>query len=71
MKKKHNYETYKITCLTCLQVGKKNMYEGETGRNAFTQGQEHQQGLSAKSEKSPLWKRTLTQGGQNMLSYSE
>ena len=46
-----NYATYKIMCLTRLQVGKKTTYEGETGRNAFTRGQEHQQGLRQKVRK--------------------
>ena len=46
-----NSVTYIITCETCLLAGKKTTYEGETGRNAFTCGVEHQQGLKQRSEK--------------------
>ena len=48
-----NSVTYQITCETCLKDGKSTTYEGETGRNAFTRGIEHQQGLRQKSENSP------------------
>jgi hypothetical protein len=54
-----NSVTYKITCQTCLLDGKKTSYEGETGRNAFTRGVEHQQGLHSKSENSALWKHCV------------
>ena len=54
-----NSVTYKITCNTCLQAGRVTTYEGETGRNAFVRGLEHQQDLRRKSEKSPLWKHCV------------
>ena len=34
-------------------------YKGETGRNTFTRGVEHQNGLHAKSEQSALWKHCV------------
>ena len=36
--------------------GKKAMYEGESGRNPFSQGLEHQENLKNEREDSPLWK---------------
>ena len=48
------FVTYKITCPTCLMVGKRPLYEGETGRNAFTRGLEHQQRFHTKRENSAL-----------------
>ena len=54
-----NSVTYKITCETCLQGGRNTTYECETGRNAFTRGIEHQQGLRQKSGNSPLWKHCV------------
>ena len=65
-----NSVTYKITCLTCLQVGRKTTYEGETGRNAFTRGQEHQEGLRQKSEKSPLWKHCVNEHSSQEADFS-
>ena len=35
------------------------MYEGETGRNGFTRGAEHQAALRLESKESPLWKHCL------------
>ena len=53
------FKKKKITCQTCLLDGKKTSYEGETGRNAFTRGVGHQQGLHSKSENSALWKHCV------------
>ena len=50
-----NSVNYQITCETCPKDGKSTTYKGETGRNVFTRGIEHQQGLRQRSEKSPLW----------------
>ena len=43
-----NSGTYKNTCQTCRLYGEKTTYKGETGRNAFPGGVEHQHGLPAK-----------------------
>ena len=32
---------YEICCQTCLRDGRKTVYGGESGRNAFTRGAEH------------------------------
>ena len=45
----------------CKLEGKKTTYEGETGKNAFTRGVEHQQGLHQKSDQSALWKHCVLQ----------
>ena len=65
-----NSVTYKITCQTCLQAGRITTYEGETGRNAFTRGIEHQQGLRQKSEKSALWKHCVLEHSSQEAEFS-
>ena len=62
--------TYSITCETCLKDGVSTIYEGETGRNAFTRGNEHQQGLQQKSEKSALWKHCVSQQASQEEEFS-
>ena len=51
-----NYVGYRITCETCQRAGIIVEYEGESGRNAYSRGLEHQQGLRDEKEDSPLWK---------------
>ena len=50
---------YEIKCEDCKNAKKKAVYEGETGRNGFTRGAEHQAALRLESEESPLWKHCL------------
>ena len=50
---------YRITCDTCLVSGKAVVYEGESGRNAYSRGLEHQADLRNKVQDSPLWKHCL------------
>ena len=51
-----------ITCET--------LYEGETGRNAFTQGIEHQQGLRQKSGNRALWKQCVLEHSSQEADFS-
>ena len=65
-----NSVTYQIICETCLLAGKSTIYEGETGRNAFARGLEHQQGLRQKSEQSALWKHCILEHSSQEADFS-
>ena len=67
---KKNSVTYKITCETCLKDGILSTYEGETGRNTFSRGLEHQQGLQQNSEKSALWKHCVSEHSSQEADFS-
>ena len=47
---------YNIECGGCMEAGLEVKYDGETGRNAYSQGLEHQADLEGKREESPPWK---------------
>ena len=47
---------YRITCASCQEAGKAAVYQGESGRNAYSRGLEHQNDLRLEVEDSPLWK---------------
>ena len=51
-----NSIAYKIECQGCLAAGKSAEYEGESARNGFSRGLEHQDSLRNEREDSPLWK---------------
>ena len=56
---------YRMLCETCLLAGTPALYEGETGRNAYARGLEHQGDLRHRREESPLWKHCqLVHGGE-------
>ena len=65
-----NSVTYEITCETCLLAGRSTTYEGETGRNAFSRGLEHKQGLRQKSEQSALWKHCVLEHSSQEAEFS-
>ena len=46
---------YRITCASCHEAGKAAVYEGESGRNAYSRGLEHQNDLRLEVEDGPLW----------------
>jgi hypothetical protein len=50
---------YRISCEGCLGDGRWAHYEGETSRNSFSRGIEHQEDLKSEKEDSPLWKHCL------------
>ena len=55
---------YRISCDACQLAGREALYDGETGRNAYARGLEHQDGLRNECEKNALWKHcTLVHGG--------
>ena len=62
-----NGSGYRIICTPCLDSGKKAIYEGETGRNCYSRGLEHQDNLSKELDDSPLWKHcSLEHGGEKV-----
>ena len=60
---------YKISCLECPKSMVKAEYEGETARNPYTRGLEHQRDLENESEKSPLWKHCSIQHGGRKVGF--
>ena len=47
---------YSIICKTCKERNIERTYEGETARNAYLRGNEHQRALERKSDNSVLYK---------------
>ena len=47
---------YQIICDTCNVNEEYAVYEGETGRNAYSRGMEHMDGLIRRDTENPLWK---------------
>ena len=63
---------YKITCAGCERDDRVAKYEGESGRNAYSRGLEHQRDLRLEVEESPLWKHCqLEHGGEKQQFYME
>ena len=60
---------YRITCLECPRDKMQVAYEGETARNAYSRGMEHEKDLKNKSEKSPLWKHCVLQHGGRLACF--
>ena len=56
-----NGSGYQIRCETCHLDGVSSLYEGETGRNAYTRGKEHLDALRLENEDNALWKHCLVQ----------
>ena len=54
-----NGDGYRIRCKTCRRAGKSALYGGESSRNAYDRGREHQDALRLESEESPLWKHCV------------
>ena len=54
---------YSIECEECLKSDLKAVYHGETGRNCYSRGLEHLDGLSKEREDNPLWKHCQIQHG--------
>ena len=66
---KTNSLPYKIECQGCLAAGKSTEYEGESARNGFSRGLEHQDSLRNEREDSPLWKHCqLVHNGEKQAS---
>ena len=58
-----NGQGYRISCIECKLIGKKVDYEGETGRNCYTRGLEHQDDLRLEKLDTPLWKHCFLEHG--------
>ena len=54
-----NNITYKIKCNECEKVGLHRSFEGETFKNAFLRGKQHESLLRNKNQKSFMWKHVL------------
>ena len=54
---------YRIECEECKKSDLSAVYEGETGRNCYSRGLEHLEGLSKEKEDNPLWKHCQLQHG--------
>jgi hypothetical protein len=64
-----NSAGYRIKCERCLEMGKYVHYEGETGRNAYSRGLEHQEDLRNEKEDSPLWKHCVLEHNGEKQSF--
>ena len=51
-----NGVNYVITCLGCENSGQKGEYIGETSKNAYTRGKQHQDEYRKQSSESVLWR---------------
>ena len=56
-----NGSGYRITCEGCKSSNIVAEYEGETGRNTYCRGLEHQADLRTMKEDSPLWKHCVVE----------
>ena len=54
---------YSIECEECLKLDLKAVYQGEIGRNCYSRGLEHLDGLSKEKEDNPFWKHCQIQHG--------
>ena len=61
--------TYRIVCLKCADGAEAANYIGETGRNAYTRGQQHLQLLKNKSTDSPLWSHCMEHHGSERAEF--
>ena len=59
-----------MKCETCHLDGRKTVYEGETGKNGYTRGAEHQDSLRLKDEENALWKHCMVEHGGVRASFS-
>ena len=61
---------YSICCETCKLAGKTTIYSGETGKNGFTRGKQHQDALRLKDEENALWKHCMVDHGGKIAKFS-
>ena len=56
--------------IDCQQDGCSGHYDGETGRNAFTRGEDHARGYSRREKGNPLWEHDKEyHGGEGKTEY--
>ena len=56
-----NRSEYRIKCKSCQLAIVVFLYEGETGKNWYTQGKEHQDALKLEKKENALWKHCQIQ----------
>ena len=61
---------YRIQCKICQRAGLRAIYEGESGRNSYSRGLEHQQNLQDEKEDSPLWKHCTLEHNNEKVEFS-
>ena len=61
---------YRILCNVCQRDGIRSIYEGESGRNAYSRGLEHQQNLWSEKEDSLLWKHCTLEHNNEKVNFS-
>ena len=65
-----NGSGYRISCGSCLRAGEKAEYEGETGANGFTRGNEQLSGLRSKDPENALWKHCMLEHESEQVDFS-
>ena len=60
---------YRITCQKSPTDNLVAGYEGETGRNPYSRGLEHQNDLRTEKETSPLWKHCMIQHNGDKVKF--
>ena len=60
---------YRVDCLECETENLKAVYIGETGRNGYARGLEHQDGLEKEKEDNPLWKHCQIQHSSRKVQF--
>ena len=65
-----NGSAYRITCEGCKSSNIVAEYEGETGRNTYCRGLEHQADLRTMKEDSPLWKHCVVEHSNEKQVFS-
>ena len=61
---------YEIICETCMLAGNKAKYLGESGRNGYTRGAEHQAALRMENEENALWKHCVLEHNSMWADFS-
>ena len=60
---------YRILCVECQKLKLVTTYEGETARNPYSRGLEHQKSLENQKDASPLWKHCTIQHDGRMVQF--
>ena len=64
-----NSSGYRIICKRCQEDNRKAIYEGETGKNSYSRGLEHQDGLRLEHEDNPLWKHCTLEHDREKVQF--
>ena len=61
---------YRIRCENCQLDGKSTIYDGETGKNGYTRGLQHQDALRLRDEENALLKHCMVEHGSTKADFS-